>query len=124
MGEAEDLAEAEAGALADRLGGEERLERAFPDFLGHAAAGVGDRKLEIFAGLDVADGIGGHGHILGGDRQAAVAVHRVAGVDREIEDRIFELVRIDEHRPGFGVEPGLDLDPLAQRAVEQVGHAG
>ena len=32
VGEAEDLAEAEAGALADRLGGEEGLERAVEHF--------------------------------------------------------------------------------------------
>ena len=31
VGEAENLAEAQAGALADRLGGEERLERAVED---------------------------------------------------------------------------------------------
>ncbi len=36
-----------------------------------------------------------------GDGQLPFAVHRVAGVDREVEDRIFQLVRIDEDRPGI-----------------------
>ena len=71
VGEAEDLAEAEAGALADRLGGEEGLERALAHFGGHAAAGVGDRDADIFAGADVADFIGREGHIGGGDAHRA-----------------------------------------------------
>ena len=52
-----------------------------------------------------------------------VAVHRVARVDREVEDRVFELVRIDVGRPGVGLEVDLDADALAERPVEQVGHA-
>ena len=54
VGEAENLAEAEAGALADRLGREEGLERAFEHVGRHAAAGVGDADLHIIAGADVA----------------------------------------------------------------------
>ena len=56
--EAEDLAEAEAGALADRLGREEGLERALEHLGGHAAAGVGDADPDIIAGADVADLVG------------------------------------------------------------------
>src|SRR3546814_14922857 len=40
--EAEDLAEAEPGALADRLGGEKRLEHTLQHHGRHAAAGVGN----------------------------------------------------------------------------------
>ena len=70
---------------------------------GHAAAGVGDADPDIFAGADVADLVGGERDIVGGDaHQRRCAVHRVAGVDREVEDRIFELVRIDVDRPGVG----------------------
>ena len=47
-----DLAEAEAGALADVLGGEERIERARQRFRVHADARVHDRDRHIFAGLD------------------------------------------------------------------------
>ena len=65
VGEAEDLAEAEAGALADRLGGEEGLERALEHLGRHAAAGVGDADLHIFAGADVADLVGGERDVLG-----------------------------------------------------------
>ena len=50
VGEAENLAEAEAGALADRLGGEEGLEHALEMLGRHAAAGVGDADADIVAG--------------------------------------------------------------------------
>ena len=41
--------EAQAGTLADLLGGEERLEHAVQHLLAHAAAGVGDRDQHILA---------------------------------------------------------------------------
>ena len=49
--EAIDLAEAEPGALAGRLGGEERLESALQRVLLMPAAGVGDRDHDVLAGL-------------------------------------------------------------------------
>ena len=107
VGEAENLAEAEAGALAHRLGGEERLERAVEHFGRHPAAGVGDADPDIVAGADVADLVGGEGHVLGRDAHQAAAVHRIAGVDREVEDRVLELVGIDIGRPGVGARGRL-----------------
>ena len=64
VGKAEDLAEAETSALADRLGGEEGLERAVEHSRGHPAAGVGDADLHIFARTDVADLVRSEAHIL------------------------------------------------------------
>ena len=90
---------------------------------GHSAAGVGDADLDIFAGADVADLVGGERDVGGGDAHHALAVHRVARVDREVDDGVLELVRVDVDRPGVGIEVDLDLDALAERAVEQVGHA-
>ena len=52
----------------------------------------------------------------------AGAVHRVAGVDGEVEDRIFELGRVGPDVPGLGGEAGVDGDPLADRAVDQLEH--
>src|SRR5439155_10218662 len=65
MGEAENLTEAEARALADRLGGEEGFERMLYHFGSHSAAGVGDADLHIIAGANVADLVGGELHIFG-----------------------------------------------------------
>src|SRR6476660_6403325 len=50
LDEAVDLAEAEAGALADILGGVERLESARLDLARHATAGIGDRYHHVLAG--------------------------------------------------------------------------
>ena len=55
-------------------------------------------------------------------RELALAIHRVAGVDGEVEDRIFELIGIDPDRPDIGLAFDLHLDPFADRAVEQVAH--
>ena len=89
----------------------------------HAAAGVGDGEADIIAAADVADLVGGERHVGGGDAHRPGAVHRVARVDREVDDGVLELVRIDEDRPGVGVDGEFDGDPLAERPVEQVGHA-
>ena len=58
------------------------------------------------------------------DGELAAVGHGVARVDREVEDRVFELVGIGLDPPQAGGEHGLDLDRLAERAVEQFRHAG
>ena len=52
-GDAVDLGEAEAGALAERLGREKGFGCARGDLGGHAGAGVGDRDADIVAGRDI-----------------------------------------------------------------------
>ncbi len=54
--------------------------------------------------------------------EVAAAVHRVAGVDGEVEDGVFELGRIGPDVPGRLGEAGVDGDPLADRAVDQLEH--
>src|SRR5574338_81701 len=122
VGEAKNLAEPKAGALAHRLGGEEGFERALLHFGAHPAAGIGDADLHIIAGADIADLVGGDLHVAGVDAHHSLAVHRVAGVDREVENRMLELVRVDISGPGIGGEIDLDADALAERPVAQVGH--
>ena len=53
-GEAVDHRQAEAGALADRLGREERIERLRDHIRRHAGAGVGDAERDILARRQVA----------------------------------------------------------------------
>ena len=57
LGEAEYLRQAEPGALADLLGGEERFEDALELLLRNADAGIGDRYRDITVGF--ADGVRG-----------------------------------------------------------------
>ncbi len=111
-------------ALADRLGGEERLEHLVADFGRHAAAGVADRQHHIGAGphLGIGLGIGLVEHDVAGLQQQLAAVrHRVAGVDRHVEHGIGELRRIDMGDGDAAFENGLDLDLLAQRRPQQLG---
>ena len=56
------------------------------------------------------------------DAEIAAPVHRVAGVDGEVEDRILELGRIGPDVPELVGEAGVDGDPLADRAVDQLEH--
>ena len=57
------------------------------------------------------------------DGQAAAIGHRVAGVDGEVEDRVFELIGIDRDLPQAACEHGLDGDGLADRPAQQFRHA-
>jgi hypothetical protein len=56
------------------------------------------------------------------DRQSAAAPHGVAGVDRKIEQRVFEFVGVDAGQPQAGAEDGFDRRRLSQGALEQLRH--
>ncbi len=57
------------------------------------------------------------------DGQLALAVHRIARVDCEVQQRIFDLGGIDEGVPQAAADDRLDLHALADRATEHVVHA-
>src|SRR5581483_11662919 len=52
-----------------------------------------------------------------------MAVHRVPGVDGEVEYRVLDLARIYQRVPQSARNDGLDFDLLAQRATEHVLHS-
>ena len=56
------------------------------------------------------------GSVVRVDRPGLVAAARRA-------DCVLELVRVHPHEPAVVGQVGLDMDALAQRALEQVGHA-
>ena len=119
-------AQAETRALPFGLGREERLEHALAHFGRHAGARIGDGDHHVLAGRHVGValrvGIVERG-IARFDREPAVAVHRVAGVDREIQQRVLHLERIDERIPQAARHDRLDLDAVAERAAEHVVEA-
>ncbi len=57
------------------------------------------------------------------DGQLAATGHRITGVDREVQQRIFHLIKVDLNRPGARGLNRLNLDPLAQCAAQQLRHA-
>ena len=61
--------------------------------------------------------------VAGFDRQLAAVGHGVARVEREIEDAGLELRRVDLDGPQAGAADRLELDGLAERAHQKVGHA-
>ncbi|MFO1058041.1 MAG: hypothetical protein U1E53_13860 [Dongiaceae bacterium] len=114
--EAVDLGQAQPGAAADLLGGEERLEGAALHLRRHALAGVGD------------DDLGGrravrHDAPRGRDAQRAAGRHRIARIAGEVEDgevelhpverdgrrRVVELERDGDGRPGGLADHAEDL---------------
>ncbi|GJD67564.1 hypothetical protein MMMDOFMJ_0480 [Methylobacterium gnaphalii] len=125
--EPENLAESEPGALADLLGGEERLEGLGGHLRRHAGPGVCDGDHHVLALRD-AEIVGGVALVdmrIGGlDGQPAAGGHRVARVDGEVQERALELVRIGPGAPEAARLHRLDLDRLAERAPQQLRHAG
>ena len=126
--EAIDLAQAQAGAAARHLGGEEGLEGALQRTPVHAAAGIGDGDQHVLPGLErlghrlgiglVEIGVGGlDGHL-------AAFGHGVARVDGEVQDRRLELVLVGEGEPQPAGQHGLERDRLAQGAAQQFGRVG
>ena len=123
--EAVDHRQAEARALADRLRREERVERLGDDIRAHAGAGIGHAEREVLAGIEVALlGATVVEPFVGGlDGDAPAIRHRVAGVDAEVEQRILELARIDQHRPQPARGHHFEGDRRADGAAEQILHA-
>ena len=124
--EAVDLAQAKAGALADLLGGEERLEHPLHRLLVHPVAAVGDGDGHVMARLrvGVAGGVGAvESDVRGLDEQPAAGRHGVAGVHGEIEHGALELVGVRFGPPQPLRQRRLDPHRRAQGAVEQLRHA-
>src|SRR6185437_16429434 len=98
LDDAIDRGEAEPGAAADFLGREEWLENPREIFLGDADAGIADLDQHILPrrhDLDAAPQRARDGGVGGPDRQHAAIRHRVARIDGEIDDDLFDLALID-----------------------------
>ena len=125
--EAIDLAQAQAGAAAHVLGGEEGVEGLGQHLGRHAAAGVADGHHHVLAGRQA--GVLGHVALVqpgvgSFDGQAAAVGHRVAAIDRQVEDGVFQLVGVDMGAPQPTSQHRFQQHRAAQRMAQQVGHAG
>jgi hypothetical protein len=116
--------QAQPGALATRLGREERLEHPADHLRRHAVTGVADvqpgepaqpaaRRAGQVRIIDLG--------VRGLDRQPATVRHRVPGVDHQVDQHLLELAVVGQHPAEPGVQVQDQLGPPAQGAAEQVG---
>ena len=107
-GESVDLAQAQAGALADLLGGEEGFKHPRDDLGRHAHAIVRDGDADIVAGGEIEHLAGLEGAREGLHRDAALVREGVAGVDDQVQESGLELGRI--HTDAGPAPPQLELE--------------
>ncbi len=115
-GEAEHLAQAQARAPADVLGGEERLHRAFGDVRAHAFAVVDDIDAHVGPRFGVRR-VGRTDHDQArAHHDGAAGAHRIATVGDQVEDGGLELAGIDFHQRQVLRELEAELHRRAARA--------
>ncbi len=124
--------EPQSGALAHRLGGEERLEQAGHGRLVHSAARIGHGQHGINPGGD--PGVGLESALLRGilvdaalegrDHHATDVVDGVPCVHAEIGEDLVELGGVDLHRAGVGSRLPDQVDILADEPAQQLQHPG
>ena len=120
---AEDLAQSQAGALADLFGCEKWLEGFCQNFFCHSRAGVGDRNHDVVTSRRFFRLFGRSDFCVrcfNGD--IAAIFHGIACVDHEIENHQLDLSRISESVPNSRSEFGVDANTAAQRALQQIVH--
>ena len=127
LDDAVDHRQAEAGALADLLGREERLEDLLDQVRRDAGAGVFHFDDHIFGRREVAVAelpALFRRHVAGADGQLAASRHGVARVDREVDDDLLELADVGAHRPKVAAMIDLELDVAADQPRQQHPEVG
>ncbi len=127
LDEAVDHGQTETAAFSFFLGREEWLKHLFEDVRRDPCPRVRHRQHDILPRLDlqviarigfVEEGVADfYGQLTG-------AGHRVTGVDREIEDGVFELARIDGSIPQTAGDDRFDFNRLADRPAQKIVHSG
>src|SRR5205823_1724646 len=116
LDEAVDAGEAEPGALADLLGGVERVENLVDDVGRDAGAGIRDLDQHVFADrhalvLQTAAFIGAD--VRRAQRERTAVGHGVPGVDGEVDDRLLELADVGLDLPEVAYQRNVELDLFA-----------
>ena len=137
----EDRRQPQPGPLADSLGREERLEDMRAHLIVHPDSAVLNRESQVVAGLEPLLGreevqatdlgavlrlrvVLGHDHPRRLDGELAAVGHRVPRVDAEVEDDLLDLTGVGEDRSKLLTELDLELDVLADQALEHLAHVG
>jgi hypothetical protein len=119
--------QAQTGPLPFGLGREERLERPVQDLGRHPGAVVADLERDVPPGGQV--GVGGRVgvidiHVGRLDRQLAATGHRVAGVDRQVDQDLVDVAGVSKDAVEGRLEVGDQLYVLAKGPLQQFEDAG
>ncbi len=117
----------EAGSLALRLGGEERLEDPLDDLLRYPYPGVTDLEADVAAWREVGP-VGCvcfvHVRVGGLQGQYPAALHGIPGVNRDVDQHLLDLAAVGQHRAEIRRQAGDQLDMLTERADKQLLQVG
>ena len=122
LDDAEHRREAEAGALADVLGREERLEDVLARDVVDAGAVVDDREADVVTGRDIelARELRVDVRVRGLDDQLAAFGHRVARVDHEVREDLLDLARVRVDAIQVRLEVRVQRDVLPDDARQHL----
>ena len=120
LGHAVHLGQAQSRALADALRREEGLEDACGDLGRHAFAAVGHRDAHVLAGRQHIRGRGGGARF---EAQFAAAIHRVARIDRQVEQGHFHLVAVGHDAGAWRRDGEVQADAGTERGGDEFLHA-
>ena len=124
LDDAVDGGQAQARALAHRLGGEEGIEDLALDLLGHADAGIGHFDADIVAGRHDRGAQRrrlGHRLVGGLDGDGAALRHGVAGIDHQIDDGVAKLRLVGMNRPEIVAALHIQADAFAHQPAQHLG---
>src|ERR1700688_2450950 len=123
LGKTVDLGQTQAGAMPYVLCCKERVEGSRQHVRRHPASTIRNSDHDVLAryDLDLTCRIALiEINICGFKRELPALGHRIARVDRQIDDGDLELIWIDIRAPQSAAGDGFDRDLLAQRAPKQV----
>jgi len=119
--------QSQSGSRTHSFGREEGFEEAGLNLLGHPAAGVACRQLDKTSCLQIRV----VGEILfpnrertGFDGQPPAPGHCISGVDREVDQYLFELPLISGDRVLNRVEDECDFDIVSEQPAKHLGGFG
>ncbi len=124
LGIAVDHGQAQAGALADGLGGEEGIEGARHDLGRHPGAVVGDQQRHVVTGTHRIQAIAtlGKVDITRFDADGPAVGQGIASVDDQVEQGALQLVPVRQGLPEILVQIEHQDDVTAQTAQQQLLH--
>ena len=121
LGDAIHRGQPQAGALADFLGGEKRIENVAQDLRIHAEARVSDAQADelSYARLRVLLNVL-RVNVRGGraDDQLSASGHRVASVNGQVDDDLFDHAGVGVNRRKLTLQIEIQNNVFAERSFE------